>query len=179
MRIGFDLDRVFIDHPPFISDMVIDRLYKKHHEPELTYRIPSRLEQFLRRLTHYPIFRKILKENLHFLKNLARRRKDTYYLISGRFDFLKTATQKIIEKHHFDKLFTGMYFNFDNQQPHRFKNNIIKKLKLNKYVDDDLDLLKYLAKHNPRTIFYWLNPKQNTKIEKNLFAITNLKKLNI
>jgi hypothetical protein len=68
-----------------------------------------------------------------------------------------------------------MYFNFENQQPHIFKNNIISKLNLDLYIDDDLSLIKYVAKHNDKTKFYWLNDRQKNKIiEKNIFAVSKL-----
>lgn len=67
-----------------------------------------------------------------------------------------------------------MFFNFENKQPHVFKNEIIKKMLIHKYVDDDLPLLEFLRKSNPQTIFFWLNKKHEKKLEKNLFAITNI-----
>lgn len=57
-----------------------------------------------------------------------------------------------------DQIFDAMYFNFDNKQPHIFKNEILHQLNLNIYVDDDLHLLKYVAKTNKKTAFFWLHP---------------------
>ena len=80
-----------------------------------------------------------------------------------------------MKKHSFDKIFSGRYFNFDNKQPHLFKAEVLKKLKIDIYVDDDLHLLKYVAKENPKTMFYWLTPVEtNEKLPKNIKPVHRL-----
>ncbi len=177
MRIGFDLDKVLIDYPPLIPSALIDRLYKEKGDGALLYRIPSRPEQFIRLLTHYSLFRQPIVENIKFIKSLPRGNKNKYFLISSRFGFLKNRTEEIVKKHQFDKVFYGMFFNFGNQQPHLFKDEVVKKLKLNRYVDDDLSLLKFLSQNNPKIKFFWLNKRINQPLEKNLRAITHLFKI--
>lgn len=174
MNIGFDLDRVFINYPPFVPGEVIEKFYKKKSNGVLLYRIPNRTEQMFRILLHHPLFRQPIKSNLAFLQTLPKD-KHNLYLISSRFGFLKKRTDALVKKNQLDKVFNGLHFNFANQQPHIFKSEIIKKRKLDVYVDDDLSLLKYVAKHNPHTKFFWLNPKgRKHMITKNLFAITHL-----
>ena len=63
-----------------------------------------------------------------------------------------------MQKLELDQLFEAMYFNFENKQPHIFKNEILKQLKLDSYVDDDIHLLKYIAKQNKKTALFWLHP---------------------
>lgn len=174
MNIGFDLDKVFIDFPPLIPAKIIDKLYKKKSNGVLLYRIPSRPEQLFRHLTHHPLLRPPLKQNLLFLQDLSKQ-KHNLYLISSRFSFLKKRTNAIVKQYGFDKIFSGLHFNFDNEQPHLFKSDIIKKRKLDMYIDDDLQLITFAAQHNPHTKFYWLNPKIHGKmLKKNIFAITHL-----
>ncbi|HSW87883.1 MAG TPA: hypothetical protein VLG12_01850 [Candidatus Saccharimonadales bacterium] len=177
MNIGFDLDKIFINHPPYISDKFIDRLYKQKTKENLFYRIPTKAEQFLRLTTHAKVFRKPMKENLKFLEELTRKKDNRYYLVTGRFGFLKKKTEAFINKYNFDKIFDGMYFNYENQQPHEFKDTIIKSLHLDKYVDDDLDLLKYLSQNNAKPSFFWFNKKTQQRLLNNLFAITRLQQI--
>jgi hypothetical protein len=177
MNIGFDLDRIFINTPPFIPASIIERLYKKKDNGILLYRIPKYPEQLFRKATHLPFFRQPIQENLEILKEISKEHHKLY-LISSRYKFLEDSTKNIIEKYHLDKIFEKMYFNFENQQPHTFKNDIISKLNLDLYIDDDLSLIKYVAKHNDKTKFYWLNDRQKNKsIEKNVFAISRLSEL--
>jgi hypothetical protein len=176
MNIGFDLDKVFVDYPPLVPDTIINKLYKKKSNGILLYRIPGRTEQLIRHISHHPIFRPLIKNNLMFLREFSKTKNDLY-LISSRFGFLKQRTNDLVKNQEFDKLFKGLYFNYENQQPHVFKDTIIKQLKIEKYIDDDFALVKYLATHNPNVQFYWLNQKQQKKLAKNILAITHLKQI--
>ncbi|HXS15105.1 MAG TPA: hypothetical protein VN711_03170 [Candidatus Saccharimonadales bacterium] len=177
MNIGFDLDKIFIDHPPFIPDWVIDRLYKKKANGTLLYRIPGKLEQKIRILSHAPLLRPLIKKNLHFVREFSRDKKNKIFLISSRFNFLKGQTDALIQRYKFDDIFSHMYFNYKNQQPHQFKSTILSKEKIDVFIDDDLPLLKYLAKKHPAITFYWFNSMQHAKIAKNLIAISHIEQL--
>lgn len=173
MNIGFDFDKVFIDYPPFIPDYFFDRFYKKKSNGTLLYRIPSRPEQVFRRMTHLSFMRPVIKENYLFLKSISKK-DHSLYLVSSRFGFLEQITQKLIHKHGFDTTFDGLFFNFNNLQPHLYKNEVIKNLKLDIYVDDDLPLLRYVARHSKRTKFFWLNKKKTGTITFNITGVTDL-----
>lgn len=177
MNLGFDFDKIFIDYPPFIPSDLIDRLYKKKANGTLLYRIPARPEQILRLFSHHWLLRPLINENVIFIKNLSKKNHHKQYLISSRFSFLKNTTEKLIRKHGFDKIFDTMFFNFENKQPHIFKNDVLKKLSIDRYVDDDLPLLKFLKKNHKKTKFFWLNKNHNKPLEENLFAITKLSEM--
>jgi len=177
MNIGFDLDKIFIDYPPFVSPRIIDKLYKKKDNGVLLYRIPSYPEQVFRRISHTPIFRPAIKENMEFLKNIPKN-ENKLYLISSRFKFLEKRTLKVIKRIGIDKIFDGMYFNFDNMQPHIFKQEVIENLQLDYYIDDDLSLIKHVAKTNPKTKFFWLKTtKDKVDLPENIFAISKLSEI--
>lgn len=177
MNIGFDLDKIFINFPPLVPTRIIDWFYKGKPDGSLKYRIPGRAEQLLRLLMHYPLLRRPIKENIEFMKKLAAENAHIYYLISSRFGFLKKTTEKLVHKYGLDKMFKSLHFNFSNSQPHIFKNEIIKKLNVDLYVDDDLQLLEYLVNKNPKTNFFWLNNKISKPMGKNLFAIKNISEM--
>src|SRR3989338_5991982 len=92
MRLGFDFDGIFVDHPPLVPNALINRLYK-----------------------NLSSFRSIVKKN-----NLHT------FLISGRFGFLRKKTEEWLERYKLKPFFKEIYFNFDNEQPHVFKNEIIR-----------------------------------------------------
>lgn len=179
MNIGFDLDKIFVDYPPLIPDAVIDRLYKKKSNGILFYRIPGKLEQYIRVLSHHPFLRPVIGKNLEFVRKLSKDKSNTLFLISSRFGFLKKRTQHLIEKYHLDKIFSRMYFNFQNNQPHVFKSSILKKQKIDIFIDDDLPLIRYLAKIYPQIIFFWLNKNKKEKISSNIYGITNLLQIKV
>ena len=173
MNIGFDLDKIFIETPPFIPDVVIDKLYRKRANGVLLYRIPSKPEQIIRILSHASLLRPIMKYNINYVRSI-KTEKNKLFLISSRFGFLKNKTEHVMKGHGFDNIFDDMFFNYENKQPHIFKNAIIKRLKIKKYVDDDLPLLLYLAKKNKEVAFFWLNKRHTKLMFKNLHAITHL-----
>lgn len=177
MNIGFDLDKIFIEYPFFLPDFIIDKAYKIILGNSIIYRIPSKPEQLLRLLLHYPLFRQPINKNIKFVKNISKKNAHNYFLISGRFGFLKNRTEEIIKKYELDTVFKKIFINFNNEQPHIFKSNLMKQLKIDEYVDDDLYLLKYASKQNPKTKFFWLNNKISKKINNNLYAITDLKEM--
>ncbi len=174
MRIGFDLDNIFINHPPFIPGSIIERLYRKKTNGSLEYRIPSHYEQFVRRISHAAFLRPPIKSNLEILSSIQKN-KHLLYLVSSRFGFLKKPTEQLVKKYKLNSLFSELYFNFHNKQPHEFKDEIIRKLKIDIYIDDDLYLLKYIAGKNNKVKLFWLNNKNNKRISQNITAITSLK----
>lgn len=174
MNIGFDLDKIFINFPPLVPSKIIDLLNKEKTDNGLKYRIPSKIEQKIRIISHHPFFRSPIVKNLNYIMNPNLANKNKYFLISSRFSFLKDRTDNLIKRHNLDEIFSAMYFNDENKQPHQFKNEIIKKLNLNIFVDDDLQLLEFLVDNNPKTKFYWLNNKISKPLKKNLFAIKHI-----
>lgn len=162
MNIGFDLDRVLINYPPFIPPRVIDYLYRHHDKKTLTYRIPhTKVEQFLRRLSHFYFFRPAIASNVYFVTHFPHNpHPHKLYLISSRYKFLEQLTHDILHRYGMGNVFSSINLNTRNEQPHHFKEKKIKELKVNLYVDDDLDLLKHLAQKCPQTQLLWYNPLQ-------------------
>jgi len=176
MNIGFDLDKVFINYPPFIPGKLVDWIYKKH-DHILAYRYPSKTEQIIRGLSHGSLLRPPIKENVAFLAELAKTNSHKRYLISGRFGFLENITKNLLKKHHLTELFCGLEFNFKNKQPHIFKDAAIKKHKIDIYIDDDLPLLEFLAQRNPKVKFFWLTKKPKKNVQENLKSIKRLEEI--
>jgi len=183
IKIGFDFDKVFVDYPPLIPDSLIDYIYKKHNH-NLIYRIPGTIEQKIRLFFHLPAFRQPISNNIKILKDFSSEKSAALYLISGRLGFLKKRTDEWIKRNDIKKYFKDVYFNFDNHQAHLFKNSIIKKLAITHFIDDDLDLIKFVAKQNPKVNFYWMrkahkvhknSKRYKEELAKNVTPVTNLK----
>lgn len=187
MKIGFDFDKVFINYPPLIPYFLIDFLYKGSSvfrkknikKNTLHYRIPGSIEQQIRILSHNPLLRSPIKENLAVLQKVSKNKKNKTYLISSRFSFLKKRTDHIITKHALDKYFDGIYFNYGDSQPHEFKEQTIKKLGIGIYIDDDLQLALYLSKKLPDLRIFWVQDGRNVNehLPKNITPIKDLRDL--
>ena len=174
MKIGFDLDGIFIGLPPFLPSWVIETLYRDRDHKKLHYRLPGSLEQYIRILSHNHFFRPAQRKNIAFIRELAHKKGYSLFLISSRFGFLQEITNQILKRYGIDAIFQKMYLNYDNEQPHIFKDKVIKKEKISLFVDDDLYLLKFLARENKKITFFWYNSDRKDKIMENLFAITDL-----
>ncbi len=175
MKIGFDLDKIFINTPPLVPISIINKFYKQRDNGILLYRIPTRPEQLFRKATHVPLLRQPIKNNLSLLRNLAKNKNNQLFLISSRFKFLEPETAMLVKKYGLDQIFDKLYFNYENKQPHKFKNEILQHLKLDIFVDDDLSLVRFVAKDNPKTQFFWLNEQKiEKKLTDNITAISKL-----
>ncbi|HVT01447.1 MAG TPA: hypothetical protein VHE53_04415 [Patescibacteria group bacterium] len=177
--IGIDFDKIFVNYPPFVPTTLIERFYKKRNH-KLSYRIPGKIEQQIRILSHTPLFRQPIKANISDLEKIFDGEKSSIFLVSSRFSFLKGKTNLWNKKHNISKFFEKMYFNYENQQPHLFKDRVIKKENIKKFIDDDLDLLQYLSAKNPEVEFYWVTPNiAKVNLPKNIKMIRNLKEFRL
>lgn len=174
MKIGFDLDKVFINYPPLIPNFIIDNLYKEKDNGELKYKIPGTIEQRIRFISHTPILRPLIKDNLNFLKRLRKDSNHELYLITSRFSFLEKRTDEISQRLGFNKIFKKLYTNIKNQQPHIFKESVIKKENIDIYFDDDLSTLKFIASKNPNIILFWLTDNTNKITSNNIHKIKKI-----
>lgn len=177
MNIGFDLDEILVSHPPIIPSYLIAFLYRGTQKKTLHYRIPGEWEKKIRILSHHPLLRPLIRKNLSFIETLSHKKRYRLHLVSSRFSFLKNRTETFINQNGFKKIFSSIHFNYTDKQPHEFKKFILKNLHLDKYVDDDLPLLQYLAQAYPKTDFYWLNHNSQKKLDNNIFAITNINQM--
>jgi hypothetical protein len=76
-------------------------------------------------------------------------------MISARYESLKTDFDSWVKKIDPDHLFAGYFYNNQNDQPHLYKEKIIKKLGLDIFVEDNWDIVKYL-KTGMRTKIFWI-----------------------
>lgn len=178
MIIAFDLDGIFIGSPPFVPKRLIEWLYRGPQNQKLKYRYPTtKFEQQIRKLSHLGFLRPSISKNAEFLKNFSKS-DNQIYLVSSRYQFLESLTLKLLEKYSIKNNLTKIYLNTENEQPHLFKEKMIKKLKINIFIDDDLKLLMYLRSCCPDTklFFYDLNPKQIGPGVNRINELTEIKK---
>lgn len=79
------------------------------------------------------------------IKKLVSEKKIEAYIISGRYDSLKEDFYHWINKLDATKYFSGLHYNSGNEQPHIYKERMIKKLKLDIFVEDNWDIVSHLA----------------------------------
>ena len=147
IRVGFDLDGVVINKPFFVPIFLMELLVREKRDHTLIYRYPTTiLEKKIRILSHYPLLRPPIKKNIGLIEELFKSNRYQLYVVSSRYSFLKNRTKEWFSYYKMEKFFKKIYINEKNEQPHFYKEKMIKKLKLNVFIDDDKPLLNYLKR---------------------------------
>ena len=151
IKIAFDLDGVIIDKPPIIPKSLLERLFRGNCEEKLHYRFPkSKLEQKIRKLSHFYLFRPPIKQNIELIKEISRNSDYEIYFVSGRYSFLKEETHLWLEKRNLKNVAKDIFLNLNDEQPHFFKEKILKEIMADVFVDDDNLLADYLSEKLPK-----------------------------
>ncbi len=160
LKVGFDLDGVILYNPirilrPFAKNFLKPIKAVLFHQEKSSFYMPqTNLEKFLWRLIHLTSFK--TNSGLDDLKKLAKNKKFEFYLITSRYEFLKDDYFRWLKKIDSEKIFKKCYYNKKNLQPNQFKEIMIKKLKLNIYVEDNFDIIEKLNHHTNARIL-WLS----------------------
>lgn len=150
IKIAVDLDGILIDKPPLIPKKLLERLFRGSGGDNLHYRFPTaELEQQIRKISHYYLFRPPIKKNIAFLKEVANDKKYELYVISGRYSFLEKETENWLKKRKVKNLFKKIYLNLNDEQPHLFKERILRILRPDIFIDDDDLIADFLVGKQP------------------------------
>ena len=167
IKIAFDLDGVIIDKPPLIPKKLLERLFRGKNKNGLHYRFPhSKLEQKIRKLSHFYLLRPPIKKNIEFIRCLAQDKKYVLYAVSGRYSFLKKETENWLKKRKINGLFKEVFINLKDEQPHLFKERKLKEIGAEIFVDDDCLLADYLTEKCKIKIFCFTAKDECTKAKK-------------
>ncbi len=155
IKVGFDFDGV-IAYNPFrlIRSPVTFVKRNIFGSRKLKFWYPKRRWQ--------QIFWTILHESSIFpakgtglLAQLIEEKKIEAHLITARYSFLDNHLHSWLAKHGVTQLFETVNINKRNEQPHLFKEKMLQKYKLDIFVEDNLDIVRYLFGKS-RTKIYWI-----------------------
>jgi uncharacterized HAD superfamily protein len=160
LTIGFDLDGVILDNPiktfrPLAKTLKFIKpvLFRQKKEP--FYYPKTKLEKFLWWLLHKTSWR--INPAFSLIEKLVKKRKIKAYIITGRYSCLKDDFEKWKNKLNRKKIFAGIFMNENDLQPNEFKIQMIKKLKLDIFVEDNWDIIEKLNSHTKAKIFWLTN----------------------
>lgn len=155
IRIGLDLDGVILYNPARIMRPIIKLVKSIFFKKRLsTFYIPK--SDFEKKMWY--IFHKssiFVAPGMDLVKKHAKNKNIEFYVITGRFDYLKEDLYKWIDKIHGRKFLKGIFHNKDDEQPHIFKERMLKKLKLDYFVEDNLNIVDHLHR-NTKTRIFWI-----------------------
>ena len=160
LRIGLDLDGVILYNPARIARPVA-ALAKKLllRKKKVSFTVPKRKwEQYIWYLLHKSSI--FVAPGFDTIKKLAKERKIEVYIITGRYSFLKDDLEAWLKKIGAETFVKQWYYNKTDAQPHTYKENLIRDLKLDVFVEDNWDIVQHInAKvkpHNPNLRIYWI-----------------------
>jgi hypothetical protein len=146
LRVGFDLDGVLLYNPARIVRPIIALMKKKKvliDRNELEFYVPEPgIGQFFWELLHKSSM--WVAPGFEQIEELKNQKLIEPYLITGRFGHLKKDYLKWKQKMGAEDLFVNCYMNGRNEQPHLFKERMIKELKLDVFIEDNWDIVQYL-----------------------------------
>ena len=157
LRVGFDMDGVLLYNPAriirplisFIKRIFLHKRKLKFYYPKTTY------EKIFWRIIHKSSIYNA--PGLHEITKLVKTGKIEAYLITARYNYLGSTVTKWVKKNKLEKTFKGVFFNSKDEQPHEFKERMIKKLNLDIYVEDNFDIVNHLMKTTSADILWIYN----------------------
>ena len=82
------------------------------------------------------------------------------YIITGRYSFLKDDFESWLKKIDAKSFIKEWYYNKHDEQPHFYKENLVNKLGLDIFIEDNWDIVEHLnktsVKHNPNLKVFWI-----------------------
>jgi hypothetical protein len=160
LRVGFDLDGVILYNPirfarPFITSFKRDLLKKKVTK----FIIPhTPAQKFVWRMLHWTSM--FVSPGYADVRRLVRDGKIEAHLVTGRFAFLKPDLDRWLKVMKAQDVFTSITYNEQNEQPHLYKERVLKKLDLDIFIEDNWDIVRHLAHERIdgriKTLPYWI-----------------------
>lgn len=157
VRVGFDMDGVLLYNPariirPLISS--VKRLFLKKRKLHFYYP-KTDYEKLFWRLAHKSSIYNA--PGIHEITRLVEEGKIEAYLITARYGFLGKSVRQWIQKNKLEKTFKGVFFNQDDEEPHLFKERMIKKLDLAYYIEDNFDIVEHISQKTSAKIMWIYN----------------------
>lgn len=155
IRIGLDFDGVVAYNPlrvvrapiTFIKQKIIKKKTTEFYIPKTPFM------KFLFWVPHQFSF--FPGRGMEYLRQLVQEGKVEAYIVSGRYGYLDAQIPKWLKHRKLQDIFTNVYANQKNEQPHLYKERMVKKLQLDYFIEDNLDIVEHLSRYTPVRI-YWI-----------------------
>src|SRR3989344_5716008 len=94
-------------------------------------------------------------KGIDLLEDLIKSEQIEAHIISGRYNYLEDHLVAFLDKHKIKKLLKTININKNDKQPHMFKEEIVNKLKLDYFIEDNLDIVLHLN-NKSKTKIIWI-----------------------
>jgi len=90
------------------------------------------------------------------LRRLVANKVIEAHLLTSRFGYLEPNLRRFLKFWRLEDVFTSVTVNYKEEQPHEFKERIIRKKQFAYYIEDNWDIVSYLKKKNISTEVHWI-----------------------
>lgn len=154
--VGFDFDGVVAYNPARIVRLPIS--YFKEHllgNTSVSFFVPKTpMTRLLWALAHESSVFPAMGASL--LRDLVRQGDIEAHLVTGRFGFLEENLLRFLRRWDLERVFTSVTLNTKEEQPHLFKERVIREKKFDYYVEDNWDIVQYLSRKHLGTTVHWI-----------------------
>ncbi len=157
IKIGLDFDGVVAYNPFRIIRAPIKWLKREVLGiRKLTFFVPKNdLERLMWTLIHESSL--FPGDGISLLKTLMKRDDLEFHLITARFGFLEKNLMGWLKRNGLENKFASINVNHLSEQPHLYKQRVVEGLKLDFFVEDNLDIVEHLSKSTGTKIFWICN----------------------
>lgn len=155
--VGFDLDGVLFFNPFRIVRKPVELLkkYVLHRKTMLFYIPRSPLEKIFWKLVHMSSLSPA--HGWKRIRTLAQNGSIEAHLITARFACLKSDFDRCVRSLDGGSYFKTTIHNAHDEQPHLFKERMIKELGIKYYIEDNWNIVDHLSTHTDATILWITN----------------------
>lgn len=159
IKVGFDLDGVLLYNPARVFRPItlkIKSILGVRRSEKTSFYIPnSNIEKLIWHIVHWSSL--FIASGYKNIGHLGNNNKMHSYIVTSRFDCLKNDFQSWLKKMNAKSVFKATYHNKFNLQPHIFKTKMINNLKLDYFIEDNWDIVKYLNENTKAKILWITN----------------------
>lgn len=159
LKVGFDLDGVLLYNPVRIVRPLIALLKEKKiciDREELEFYVPqTRREEIIWEIFHLSSL--FVAPGYKRIAELKQQNKIEPYLITARFAHLNKDFQRWKKRMQADEVFEKTFLNMQDEQPHKFKQRMLKELDLDVFIEDNWDIVHYLDQQFDQKQILWVS----------------------
>ncbi len=146
LKVGFDLDGVLLYNPARIIRPLISTLKQNEigiHRKELEFYVPQkRWEEIMWELFHKSSI--FLAPGFKQIEQMKDEGLIEPYLVTGRYAHLQSDFEHWKNKMKADQIFKQTVMNSQDEQPHLFKERMLRQFELDVFIEDNWDIVNYL-----------------------------------
>ena len=155
LKVGFDFDgviaynplRIFRKPTKYLKSLILGKKELAFYYPKSTFE--KKIWELIHESSFFPA------PGIDELRSLLKKNKIEGFIITSRYSFLRPQLVRWLKRNNLHDYFSGIYHNENDDQPHKFKEKTVKKLKLDYFLEDNLDIVEHLNK-TTKTQIHWI-----------------------